>query len=326
MKKSNLHLMLAITLSVLFLSCQKDEVLSENTILHTNAIGTKSQYSKVEFSLVQSANYDLASQQIVGLKKFNSKDNQIGAVSTNDNISYANALITNNSDVIVFENNLPESIKNISKSELLNKINQIEWTQSAFKYSQPLDIIERVESNGLKLSVREAGNFGRDEAMFENQKIYKFKNNVYTEDYRALTDLLDEYTTTDKVVDMTEKLQLNKADYQVSSTSEWFKVVDKNVVFIQAETKPTNTFGIIYFKPLKADLPTYRIRVFYHRVPQNIKETYFQNGKVIDVDKYHKEYFKAIVDTNTPTCLFLTKTAREMEDASHCPPGGSGGN
>jgi mannose-1-phosphate guanylyltransferase len=127
-------------------------------------------------------------------------------------------------------------------------------------------------------------------------------------------------------IDLGNALKINKMNYNISSNSDSFIIEDGILTFSKSPNRPQNNYGLIYIKPKSDELPAYRLQIFSHKIPEKLKNTYFDtNGNILNMKTYTDEYLRPILKSNSPKLLFLANYSANarIQSVEDCGPGGN---
>jgi hypothetical protein len=293
---------------------------SQNTIQSIKLMRVKS------FTLTSSGSTFFSSN----IRDFKASDNAVGdAIDATNMQTAANGYLLNKSEIVVFDTNIPPQIANLNLSDVAKLLSQINWTFS-YKYQQGVDVSVNSDHTNYRYLVRESGDFERKEGTILGTKVYKFTNKILEEKYQNVAVLIDNLINTNTNLNLLTLFGIDEiSKYHIISTSPHFTVSSSGVLtFPSSQNKPQNAFGMIYLLPKSTNLPSFRLRVFTHKLPDaTTRALYFnQDGSIKNRANYINNYFKNVVNTNIPKILHLSDGTTQgsrikgIDDFDRIPP------
>jgi hypothetical protein len=284
-------------------------------------------YVKVKSFTLSSSGTNFTSTNI---RDFKASDNAVGdVIDATTTPSSANGFLINKDEIIVLDSNIPSQILNQSLGDIAQLLNRVNWTFS-YKYQQNVDVSVNSDHTNLVYLVREAGDFERREGVILGTKVYKFTNKLITEKYGNTVTLIDNLINSNSNLNLISLFGISEpSNYHVFSTSQFFPINSSGIMtFPASNNKPQNAYGLIYLLPKSMNLPSYRFRVFTHKLPDaTTKALYFnQDGSIKNRTTYITNYFKNVVNNNIPKILHLSDGTTQggrikgIDDYDRIPP------
>ncbi len=195
-----------------------------------------------------------------------------------------------NDIIYVFEKGvIPENINKLNEQVRYNCLTKANWVLESFKYELKNDALfcnKPIPSDTIYYS-RLAGVTQRYTATILGNKVYKFKDIVYKEDYGSFGDYHAYIRDGVDNVDLFTKLGISPANYTLTSRrlapaldSLNFSPGTGRINFSASTVTPLGTFDVIKFTP-KTTGEHYILRYVYAKHPLNVLLNHFYQAKEI---------------------------------------------
>jgi hypothetical protein len=209
---------------------------------------------------------------------FKASDATLGRIDSTDQTK--NGFLGSDEFAYVFEGGkIPEKIAALDPKTLAQKLGSADWAKDiSYKLDKDAFICERHPM----FYVREAGEYPRELASIEGEKVYRILNRYVIEDYGNLMDYIYDFHTDKNPVNIFAALGISPTTHTVS-TSRADLFVDASTGYINYATSAKtalNTQDKLIFRP-KAGGKTYRLRFVLTTYTEKTKTTFFDKNGII---------------------------------------------
>lgn len=194
---------------------------------------------------------------------FQIADDAIGAVQANsENCNRpTNALLDETNEVYIFESN---ALPNTIDQNLFNELKGATWSKVK-DYTLAKDATVKVEELEFIIHIREAGTYPIYEATINGEKVYKYPDTHFIEDYKNFLtyhEWLRPQNDSPILIDLIRGIKANEYTTRVGASGMPLLDGDGRVNYATGTATATGTTDKIYFEKAGA-LVNYRLRHVY---------------------------------------------------------------
>jgi hypothetical protein len=268
---------ITITAFILVLSCKDKPITPE---------------MKLTKVYVESGNLDAAGTTFTSSGAFKAPDKAVGSIDST--CSNSNGYTDTKKNIYVFEGGaVPKKIAKLSAYTLYQCFTEAKWTDSGI-YNLPNDA--QICVNFPLIYFRLKGNYPRQVATIKGEKVYRFQNNYFIENYTPFSDYHLQIRTTTNSIDLIKAYNLSSKNYIIESSRPDL-IIDPLtgiIDFSRSKNTPLKTMDKITIKS-NNNGQSYRLRSLYITHNATILRQFFRNGTVINKTEWNTYLIKTLL-------------------------------